>query len=423
MAITFVNQPDSDYKYPAWNDINYTITSSNTTEDGFKVVAKVYVSTLLKQTYNLYVYPDTTRAYLNINKVVQNFITDDYEGKKASPSIANSQTLNDVYVTFQEYYDGSLQGSLATSDTIYCWRSAFPPVFMKDLDFNRWQLYSGLSANDSELKMLTGFANVIEGTQGITPPTIALNSNILKIREGQRFYLRFIRDSTAISLNAQIRIGLYDSDGLQTHSDVKSMVGLSNTDMQSFSIGTDDLDDHSWLTGFTLDSDDKYLALEITEQTYSETYNYLFEYDWTPCNAYETFEVHWLNRYGGFDSWVFDRNSNKQINVIQESHKVNPFDITSPTYDPSSRYVKPHFTQLSETIEMNTQNLKAWEYQGLRDLFTSPEIYVKVATEYSNYFVSAVVLDNQVVQRKRTQDGIFNVNVKLKIDNSEQRQW
>ncbi len=423
MAITFVDQPDKDYKYPAWNDVNYVVNSNNTAEDGFKIIAKVYVSTLLKQTFNLYVHPGTTRAYLNAAKVIQNFITDEYQGKKETPSIAASQTLNEVYLTFQEYYDGSVQGSVATSDTIYCWRAAFPPIFMKDLDFNRWQLLSGLSAHDGEIKMLTGFENTITGTSGANPGTISLNSNILKLKEGQRFFLRFIRDSTAININAQVRIGLYDDTGTRTHSDVLTFVAMAEDSLQDFAIGTDEVEDHSWLTGFTLDSDDKYMAIEVTGQVYAQTYNYLFELDWTPCNAYENYEVHWLNRYGGFDSWVFDRNSKKEIEVVQESHKMNPFDISSPTYDPSSRFVKPHFTQLADTIEMNTQNIKEWEYQGLRDLFTSPEIYVKVATEYAEYFVSAVVENNSMVMNNRTQDGIFNVNVKLKIDNSEQRQW
>lgn len=423
MALSFIKQPSSDLKQPAWNDINYIVSSTNTTESGFKVVAKAYVSGVLKQTFNLYIYPSTTRVFVNIKKVVQNYITDEYQGKLPSPNIAANQTLPSVYITFQEYYDGTLQGSILTSDTIKVWRAAFPPLEMTDEEFSRWQLDSGIVANDGTINMLTPFQNTINGTSGITPSTLDLNSNFLKLKEGQRYFLRWIRDSTATSINITVRIGIYDNTGTRTHSDYISYVNYSNSIIKGFAVGTDEIESQSWNTGFSLTDSDKYIAIELTDQNYSQTYNYLFEFDWTPCDAFQSYEVHWLNRYGGFDSWVFNRNSKESIQVTQESFKSSPFDIDSGDHVPSARYIKPFHTQIADVIDMNTQNLKEWEYQGIRDLFTSPEVYVKVATPSTEYFVSAVVLNNSVVQNKRSQDGIFNVNVQLKIDNSEQRQW
>ena len=157
----------------------------------------------------------------------------------------------------------------------------------------------------------------------------------------------------------------------------------------------------------------------MTSTTYQQSYRYLFEIDWTPCEAYDNYEVHWCNRYGGFDSWVFDRRSRSQTEVIQNVYKNDPFDISSPTPTTTGRYVKPNFTQLAETYDLNSRNLKTWEYEGLKDLLTSPEIYIKVGTA----FYSATVQEKQTYQNYKQSDSIFNMNVKLKIDNNEQRQW
>jgi len=417
----------TESKYPAWNDLNYVVDSSNTAQPGFKVVCKVYVNASLVQTLNLYTYPGTTLHHINIARIVQNYITDTYQAVQSTPSVFSNQTLTTAYVTFQEYYKtgvppvGGLQGSLLTSDTIRVWRGAFPTLYEKGLEWDDWLLNAGLIGGTGTLRMLTGFDNTMNGQSGAAPPTISLNSDFIKLKQGQSRFIRSILNSSAI--NAYYRLGLYDSTGTRTHDDVVSVIGFDSTLIYDFAIGIDDVESHSWSTGFTLDSDDKYMAIEITDAIQAQTYAYLFELDWTPCNAYTHFEVHWLNQYGGFDSWVFNRASKSTTDVIQQTHKVNPFDVSNPTPNPSARSVKPHFTQLTETIEMNTQNLKQWEYDGLKQILTSPEIYVKVSTPNNEYYVSAVVQDANTFRNYKTQDGIFNMNLKLKIDNSEQRQW
>ena len=106
MAITIQSQPTEDYKQPAWNDLNFVVSSSNTAQSGFKIVTLVKVNGTTVQTLNLYTYPSTTRSYCNVNKIVQNYITDVYQGVKSSPSIYSNQSLSNVQVTFQEYYSG-----------------------------------------------------------------------------------------------------------------------------------------------------------------------------------------------------------------------------------------------------------------------------------------------------------------------------
>lgn len=417
MAITIQSQPNEDYKQPAWNNLNFVVSSTETAQTGFKIVTLVKVNGTTVQTLNLYTYPSTTRSYCNVNKIVQNYITDVYQGVLPSPTIAGSQTLAYVQVTFQEFYSGGLQGSVVNSNVIDVWRASFSLGDFVDVDQEQFQMDAALAANYGQYRMLTPYENVMLGT--LFPDPISLNLNFLKIKAGQIYYLRYLRDSQSTALDLYMRITIYDSAGVITHEDVVSYLSVNNLKMFDFAIGTDVLDTHSWLTGFTLDANDKYFSIGLTSTTYQQSYRYLFEIDWTPCEAYDNYEVHWCNRYGGFDSWVFDRRSRSQTEVIQNVYKNDPFDISSPTPTTTGRYVKPNFTQLAETYDLNSRNLKTWEYEGLKDLLTSPEIYIKVGTA----FYSATVQEKQTYQNYKQSDSIFNMNVKLKIDNNEQRQW
>lgn len=411
------SQPNQDYKQPAWNDLNFVVNSTNTGQPGFKIVALVKVNGTTVQTLNLYTYPGTTRSYCNVAKIVQNYITDVYQGVLPSPTIAGSQTLAYVQVTFQEFYSGTLQGTAVSSNVIDVWRASFSLGDFVDVEQEQFQMDAALAANYGQYRMLTPYENVMLGT--LFPDPISLNLNFMKIKAGQIYYLRYLRDSQATALDLYMRIAIYDSSGVITHEDVITYLSVNNLKMFDFAIGTDVLDTHSWLTGFTLDANDKYFSIGLTGTTYQQSYRYLFEIDWTPCEAYDNYEVHWCNRYGGFDSWVFDRRSRSQTEVIQNVYKNDPFDISSPTPTTTGRYVKPNFTQLSDTYDLNSRNLKPWEYEGLKDLLTSPEIYIKVGTA----FYSATVQEKQTYQNYKQSDSIFNMNVKLKIDNNEQRQW
>jgi len=419
MAITIQSQPNEDYKQPAWNDLNFVVSSTNTAQSGFKIVALVKVNGTTVQTLNLYTYPGTTRSYCNVSKIVQNYITDVYQGVLPSPTIAGSQTLAYVQVTFQEFYSGILQGTAVSSDIIDVWRASFSLGDFVDAKQEQFQMDSAKVTGSGLFYFLTPFSNNVNSSFGATaPPTIPSGANIMKINAGQIAYFRYMCNSVG-GITSYIRFGLYNEAKVRTFSTQISLVTTAVNKLYDFAISPSTLDTHNWDNPFTLDSDDKYFAILISSAIAVQTKTYFYEIDWTPCESYESYEVHWLNRYGGFDSWVFDRRSRSQTEVIQNVYKNDPFDISSPTPTTTGRYAKPNFTQLADTYDLNSRNLKPWEYEGLKDLLTSPEIYIKVGTS----FYSATVQEKQTYQNYKQSDSIFNMNVKLKIDNNEQRQW
>jgi hypothetical protein len=416
MALTIQSAPPS--KSPAWNSLNYVVSSTNTAQIGYKVVCKVYTSgPTLVQTLNLFTYPGTTRVYVNVSRIIQNYISLTNVGVDDTPEKYGPQGLLLVYCTFQEYYNGALQGSIITSSNTYCWKAAFPPYFEKNELWEEYMVIAGASSLNGSQRFLTGFDNTIEGQNNVAPASISINSKFKKLKEGQRQWLWYLLNSGSDIYD--VKLGLYDETGTRTHSDYYRAI-LDSTFEYYFAIGTDQIESHSWHNGFTLDTDDKYMVIQINDSLgITKTYSYLFEFDWTPCNAFEHYEVQWLNPFGGFDSWVFNRVSHHDTIVNQSTYKSDPFDITSPTFNPHARYVKPFHTQLKDVYELNTQNLQEWEYNGLKTLITSPEVYIKV----NDVWFSCYIQDVNQYRNHKAVNGVFNMNIKIVIDQSQQVQW
>jgi hypothetical protein len=337
-----------------------------------------------------------------------------------------SETQTEIMVTFQEFFNGSVQGSVTTADTLYAWRSSYSRVQWINGDFIDWQLLS-LQVVDTDNHFLNGWDNEIPVT-GITSPVLNATLNLKKQIFNQKEQLRFIRDVSGSDLNAKLYAVVYDNDFVVTRKAFINLGALNINELLSLDIQPDNLDIHTWtmVTGadMALTSSDVYVAYWIVDDAIpvALTQAKLFKIDWGPCVGYTNYEVHWVNRFDGFDSWVFQAKSMINTSVVQETFKNEAVELSgsSVVNVTSKRFVQPFHTQLADNYTLNTRNLRQWEYEGLRDLITSPEIYMLL----DGNFYSVVVERNEVVRNFRDEEGrVFNLKIVLKLDNSEQRQW
>lgn len=427
MAITINSQPDANGAHPAWNKIEYLVNSSNTAQSGFKIVCKVYddpngTNTLIQQ-LDLYTRPGTTKVYVDIHQILQSYIEDTYSILSGDSVDAQNQDLMEVGVSFQEYYSGALQGSATDASDIWIWRASFSLAQWIDGAFIDWQLNTAAVTNQTA-NLLNGFDNVIAVT-GSTNPTLSAANKFLKMKSGQKQQIRYLSDTRGSTPSLRIYVALYDSSFNVTDSDYIDQGAIAEGKLYSLDIGTSELSGHTWVgTGLTPTSTDKYMAVWIYSSTASIalTSAKLFELDWDACFGYTNYEVHWLNRYGGFDSYTFNNRSIYKTEVKQSTYKNDAIEIsgTSIVNTTSKRNVIPFFTKLKENYEINSNNLKQWEYEGMRDLLTSPEVYIILNGD----FYSATIMDNKQITNFRDEDGeVYQMSFKLQIDTNETRQW
>ena len=147
---------------------------------------------------------------------------------------------------------------------------------------------------------------------------------------------------------------------------------------------------------------------------------YLYELDVCDTN-YTPYELHWLNRWGGFDSFVFDGKSNQdtEINKTFAKYATNRISGTSLVYSTSAQRTRAFHTGTSESYSLNSRLLQDFEVNGLEDLISSPEVYWKSPEG----FVSANV-NGSVYKHSRAENGkVFNLALDMTINNSDERQW
>jgi hypothetical protein len=166
------------------------------------------------------------------------------------------------------------------------------------------------------------------------------------------------------------------------------------------------------------------MVLNLTNTTGGVTSSSAKCFEWVSevCTGFTPYEVHWLNRYGGFDSWTFTSKSKINTELTQATFKNDADEILSSTIVKNTykRFVQPFHTQQKETYSLNSQNLYGWEYEGMEDLKKSPEVYLKL----NGNFYSVTVKGNSTIRNHRAEEGdIFNMSINLTLDNSEQRQW
>lgn len=428
MALTINEQPAGEYIQPGWNKLQYLVNSTNTTQSGFKVVCKVYINpagdNTLVQTFNLEKVPSTTKVFVGVQDVIQSYINDNYSILNGSSTGFQSQTLLSVKLEFQEYYDDSVQGSTLDSDTIFISRSSFSRKQWIDSLYENWQIQSD-ATDDNYSMFLNGFSNNLQVVGGLEPSP-GSSENYKLLRPGQQEQLRFFRDIKTDTLpGIYLECYFFNESFVKTKSNFIIMTPTKG-DMYSFDIGMDEIGLHSWSDPDSMvpTSADKYMTLHFHNAGLNKTLTMAktFQFGSDSCTGFTSYEVHWLNRYGGFDSWIFTGKSKINRIVNQATFKNEATGIIGDSFDEktSKRFEQPFFTKLVDSYTLNTQNLKEWEYAGLMDLKYSPEVYIKI----DGSFYSVVLKDNSVVRNHRTEEGgVYNMAIKVNIDNSESRQW
>lgn len=413
MAITIQDQPSTTYIRPAFAPIEYLLTSTNTAQSGFRIVCKIYLdpagANTLISTQQISTRPSTTQSVLSIQDVVKSYVSSTYSLLDGDTVDVATTSLNYFNVTFQEYYDNALQGSVVTSNTIASYNAS--PTYIEFAN-NDWQNYQ-LATSAVETNLLSGFDNTISVINAFSR-----GDRFLKVKADQKVQIQWLqRDSAS---NFQVWLRTLDAN-FETLTLSKLDLGTTAQNYYTLDVGRTELPSHSWDLAPVF-TNCKYYAIGIYDEFTLELVSDAYLYEIDDCDTnYTEFEIHWLNRWGGFDSFVFDGKSVETTNISKTFAKYANDRVsgTSLNYSTSAQRTRPFDTSLSNVYQMNSRLLDDFEIDGLKDLATSPEVYWRTASG----FVS-VNIEAQTYERKRAENGrVFSLDLRMTIDNSDKRQW
>ena len=419
MALTIQDQPTTNIPEPSFAPIEYLVNSTNTSESGFKVIASLFTDPTGDNTkiatLQLNTIPSATQVVTDIQNIIQSFVSSDYSVLAGDTTDISQSALKDFKIAFQEYYSGALQGSAVSGNTFDSWNSSPKYIEWADLsgstkDYYNWSIEDASSETDKEF--LNGFEQDAEWFN------LGKSNNFLKVRSTQKYQASWIMRGGNSDVYKIYLLTMDDtfSTILQTTMTAANTAGLYTLD-----VGASEIASHSWDTTPVM-TNVKYYALRIlnfTEDVWA-TKTIMFEID--DCeNTYTDYELHWLNRKGGYDSFVFSGKSNQTTNITKNFAKYNTRTIgaSSITHNTYVQRKRAFHTSLKDNYALNSRLLKDFEVEGLEDLFSSPEVFWKNGSNFM-----AVNVTGSTFEHAKSENGqVYSMEVSMEVDNSDKRQW
>lgn len=137
-----------------------------------------------------------------------------------------------------------------------------------------------------------------------------------------------------------------------------------------------------------------------------------------PCR-YEQRRVHFLNKFGSFDSYNFNLRS--QVEEVKEtkSFKYNKYPVTasgiSRLYQDQAQVV--NYTKIQEFLTVRSDYLTTAQHNWLKQLQQSPELYLEITDDNGdrNFIAYEKVEQTSWVEKDTSIDKLFIMEVKLKL--------
>lgn len=335
--MTFTHTPAN---YSSVNDeLVYTVYDANSidvTKTDYKYVGEVWVDGVKVHTERAYPRPAGAFGVFEFSEIVRNYITPDFApgaGVTAFLYGAEKFRTKDVVIKIREEYNGTV-GAVVLTDSARTF-------------------YNHYNDRPDGLTAISAFANKVASDR---PKTITLTL------ECNYYFVPYFK-TTAGNITATIAGQVFTVTTTEANS--CAMINISPGAVNAAVPGT--------ITAAT----DSYTAV-IDGVTY--TVNVV-------CKGwYTNYVAHFLNKYGAFESMLFNKPRRRSLTIDRKSFKQSASRIDSGTgavsYGVGSiRYEQRvnYATKVNEKLRIQTDLLSDGEYAWLSQLAVSPFVYLEDA--------------------------------------------
>lgn len=360
-------------------------TADPVTYPNYKFIGDVYVGATLVARIKKVPDPITKIGIFNIGQIVRNYITTTFN--PAANSIVAQRLLNGEYslivtMQFGEEYAYTLYTNLV-ADT--------PRVF-----FNN---YNG--------RLIGTTSSLI----GITDKALTSRPYATPVRCDSAF--NFIPFLPSIASSFTLRIKAYDYSG--------SLAGSANPAYSTSNIGDlvilnlSKTAINASYPGLINDGI-KYYTIQFDSPNITDDVTYQFNVN---CECiYDRYTLHFLNKYGGFESKDFTKVSRKTISIEKKDFGKLPYTVDSSgvvSYKNSNNVYNEsrsvYSSQYMEKMTLNSDLLTDQEYTWLEELVLSPMVYM----EESGYFFPIAISETNYEPKKFVNDQLTNLTINIEF--------
>ena len=389
MAITIYDEPQ--LIAPAGNPLVFTFSSNQTAQPNFSFIVEVYINSTLRLTQEVF-RQFNTLGRIDVSEAVQSTLS--------SPLVVDGSlttfydtAINEYYIIVYEKYGTTptIQAN-DTSSTRYGFNAA--------LRHQTWINFDYLDYDAST-------------SNALTPGVLFLTSwpRAKKYFCGldERIFLGILCSDTSVN----VRFTLKDISGTTIATD---LISITLSQLLVVDASPQTIIDNTSITQANFD-DAAYYQVSIrgtgggAYNGGSETFKIWID---TECKRYETRRLHWLNKFGVWDSFTFSLVSIDSSTVQSYGYQKEKgvWDGTSYTY-PLYQGEKIDFAKTSsDQLVLNSDWINEDVQQWLvRELFESPSVYLE--QNNGTEFEPVKVTNTSYQLKTRRRDGLIQEQITI----------
>lgn len=330
---------NGDLIYTAYESVKAT---DPVTYPNYKYICDIYVGGVKIAVLKTFPNPANSRGIFNISRSVRNYISFEFSPVNnmfLAQSFGENEWFLKVQCKFREEYGGvEYTAHTDSSEVAY------------------YNHYNG---------RLTSSETILNSTSKVLTNRPYINSVLFG---GYRSFINYFNNSS--STTTSIIINSYNSSNTLITTETKSLTIPAN---KLLILDISPIGCNSFFT-YQINSSVYYYTISINGYVYRM--NVVCEAKYTP------YCLHFMNQYGGFESFDFRKVSRKSLTFERKQYQQQQYRIDSSgmmslcnsnnvMYDGATTFAVSY----AEKIKINTENLTDEEHIWLKDLILSPIIY------------------------------------------------
>lgn len=363
--MTFNSQPSTFQSMNA--PLIYVVFDANYTQDNYKYVFETWIDGVKVHTDKIFPDPLFGKGVFDISNIVRQYATLELKPETTTREFY----CKDVQVKIREEYGGTVGSVVASSDII-----------------NVFNYYGFRNNPDTSIRELIDYQN-----------RIITERPFIKIPEGcTNFYIPFY-DTT----NNLISVSLDDAGTSFSVTPTTTEPNCQNINIADLNIAYDDI-------------------LIINSEIGQNLKCYV-----QCAGLYDNYIIHFLNRFGGYESMLFNKVSKKTYDIQRKDFQQKSFVINDSGYvvyvenNILKRQKKTFGTRWNEKLKISTDLLTNAEYQWLCQLVLSTDIYVQKLGDTTIY--PCTITDTNYEFKDVIVDGLTQLTINIEFGHSYKTQY
>jgi hypothetical protein len=326
--------------------------------------------------------PVNGRGVFDISKVVRDYITLNFSPDASNirvQEMGSGEFFIDVVCKFGENDNGTVTTDIVTDSSRRY--------------YNHYN--SRLVGSDT---ILSDFLDKPLTNRPLTGNTVELDDDFLFIP-----YFPTDGDDVTIELKSYDSSGLQDSKTVVRTPTAANILQLYNASPTGVNIGTP-----------IVVSDTLYYTVQFLNPNISDEPLYRFDITCEP--KYETHKLHFLNKFGGFETFPFRKVSRRRVEMEKKDFRQRGYSMDASgvisRYNSNNVYREERSTYSStfdEKLKLSSDFLSDGEYTWLSELVLSPLVYI----EESGYFLPITIRQNDYEFKKRVNDKLTTLSLEI----------